>query len=118
MHREYRPADMHDRRSHAFGHDHGHAHPEASHHDHDHHHDDRVLYGLTAVMGLLLAGELVFGAMGWESWRAPWGLSLALVAAVVGGARIVYGALEALLQGRIGADVALAQACVAALVIG
>ena len=111
MHREYRPTEMNDLRAHAVD---GHKHDGS----HEHERDDRALYALTALMGLLLGGEVLLGWLGWESWRAPGGVSLALVAAVIGGARIVYGALDALFQGRIGADVALAQACVAALVIG
>ena len=55
--------------------------------------------------------------LGLPEWR-PLGLSLSLVAAVLGAVYIVYGALEALVHGRIGADIALAQACLAALVIG
>ncbi len=109
MHREYHPADMHHLRAHAF--DEGGA---AAHHHDDH----RALYALTALMGLLIGGDLLFGALGWEAWRAPMGVSLVMVAAVLGGARIVYGALEALVHGSVGADVALAQACLAALVIG
>src|SRR5439155_16973397 len=57
-------------------------------------------------------------ALGYPGLRAPFGISLVLVAALLGAARIVYGALEALVHGRIGADIALAQACLAALVIG
>src|SRR5262245_50545931 len=106
MHREYRPADMEHLRAHAFG-GHGHGGDDHHHHPHDdhqeHHHDDRILYALTALMGVLIGGEVVFGWLGWESWRAPWGVSLALVAAVIGGSRIVYGALEALFRGSIGA---------------
>jgi Cu+-exporting ATPase len=117
MHREYRPADMNHLRAHAFGGGHGHDHHHHDH-EHDHTHDERALYLLTAVMGALIGGEVVFGWLGWEGWRAPGGVSLALIAAVIGGFRIVYGALEALAHGRVGADVALAQACVAALVIG
>ncbi len=113
MHREFHPNDLHHLRAHAFGDD-GH------HHDHhDHHHDDhRSLYALTATLGVLLAADLVFGWMGWTTLRAPFGLSLAMVAALIGAARIVYGAIEALAAGRIGADIALAQACLAALIIG
>ena len=62
--------------------------------------------------------DVLFAGLGWESWRAPGGVPLALVAALIGGARIVYGALDALIHGRIGADIALAQACLAALAIG
>ena len=118
MHREYRPADMHDLRAGAFGaaqnHDHHHDHPE--HHVHER--SDRSLYTLTAVLGALIGADVLFGALGLESWRAPGGVSLIVVAALLGGARIVYGALDALLHRSIGADVALAQACIAALVIG
>jgi Cu+-exporting ATPase len=118
MHREFHPSDMHDLRAHAFGGE-GHHHDHDPTHDHGHdHHDERSLYLLTATLGLLLAGDLVFGAMGWQSLRAHFGVSLAMVAALIGGGRIVYGAIEALAAGRIGADIALAQACLAALIIG
>jgi Cu+-exporting ATPase len=106
MHREYHPADMHDLSAHVFS------------GKHEHREDHTSLYVLTALLGLLIGGDVLLGWLGWESWRAPFGVSLALVAAVLGGARIVYGALESLLDGRIGADLALAQACLAALVIG
>src|SRR5439155_22359415 len=46
------------------------------------------------------------------------GYRIALLAAVLGGARVLYGALEGLLEGRLGADLALAIACVAAILIG
>lgn len=101
-------------RAQAFGGD-GHHHD----HDDDHHHDDhRGPVGLTAVLGALLAADILFGWLGWTSLRAPGGVSLAMIAALIGAARIVYGALEALFAGRIGADIALAQACIAALIIG
>ena len=109
MHREYHPADMHHLRAHAFDERGRHEHGFAEH---------RSLFLLTAVLGLLIGGELLFGAVGWESWRAPWGISLVFIAAVIGGVRIVYAAIDALAHGRIGADIALAQACLAALVIG
>ncbi len=118
MHREYHPADMHHLRAHAFGasgHDHG---PDAAPLDAHHHHDDRSLYTLTAILGVLIAVDVVATWLGWESVRAPFGVSLIWVAAILGAGRIVYGALEALMEGRIGADVALAQACLAAIVIG
>ena len=108
MHREYHPADMHVLHSHAFEEGDGHR----------HHDDHRALYCLTIVMGLLIGADVVFGGLGWERLRAPGGVSLALIAVVLGGVRIVYGAIEALAHGRIGADIALAQACLAALVIG
>src|SRR5205814_8724565 len=45
------------------------------------------------------------------------GYRIALLAAVLGGARILYGSLDALFQGRVGADLALAIACVAAILL-
>jgi Cu+-exporting ATPase len=108
MHREYHPADMHHLRAHAFEDGGHHAHAE----------DHRSLYLLTALLGLLIGADVLFAALGWEAWRAPAGIALVKVAAILGAAKIVYGALEALVHGRIGADIALAQACLAALVIG
>ena len=113
MHREYHPEDMHHLRAHAFGEGQGQEHEHA-----DHHHDERSLYALTAILASLIGADLVFGWLGWEAWRAPMGVSLAWVAAILGAGRIVYGAVEALAQGRIGADIALAQACLAAIIIG
>ncbi|HEX8200987.1 MAG TPA: hypothetical protein VF590_10895, partial [Isosphaeraceae bacterium] len=111
MHREYQPALM--------GHDHAH-HPEgatpAPAHDHDA--ERRALVATTAVVGLLLGADLALAAWGEPAWRRPFGVSLALVAAVVGGGRVVYLALAALFEGRIGADIALAIACVAAALLG
>ncbi len=80
------------------------------------------LYALTAVVGLLLAGDMVLGLAtlpgGWEWLRAPWGYRLALFAAVSGGARILYHSLENVLAGRFGADLALTTACLAAIALG
>ena len=45
-------------------------------------------------------------------------MPLALIAAVIGGGRVVYLALAALFEGSIGADIALAIACVAAACLG
>ena len=119
MHREYHPADMDRLRKGAFGTPHVHDHSHEHGHEHEHGSENRRgLYVLTALMGALLGAELLFGGLGWENYRAPGGVSLAFVAALIGGSRIVYGALEALLQRSIGADVALAQACLAALIIG
>src|SRR6266508_2518231 len=67
-----------------------------------------TLYALTLLLGLLIALHLF----------TPWtfyGWELALVAAILGGARILYTSLEALFEGRVGADLALALACVAAI---
>ncbi len=124
MHREYHPDAMNPLRAHAQAHGHD------EHHHHQHgdgdasrshahaHHDDRSLYALTFVLGVLIGGDVLLGWLGLEAWRRPGGISLVWVAAVLGAVRIVYGALEALAHGRIGADIALAQACLAALLIG
>jgi Cu+-exporting ATPase len=84
------------------------------------------LYLLTALLGLIIAADL------WPilaRWLEALGLSvptwsneiggyrIALIAAVLGGARVLYGSLDSLLQGRIGADLALAIATVAAILI-
>ena len=81
------------------------------------------LYLFTALLGVLLALDLLPAAAGWlGGWGVtpPWGRELfgyrfALIAAVLGGARVLYGALDRLLDGRVGADLALAIACVAAI---
>lgn len=109
MHREYQPDDIRHRHAHAFD-------PDAREGAHEHGHG--ALFLLTAILGLLLAADLLLPVLGLDRLRSPFGVSLALVAAVLGGARIVYGALDALGHGRIGADLALAQACLAALVLG
>lgn len=92
------------------------------------------LYLLTGLLGVLIGMDL------WPvvaDWAATLGVSLptwprafalgtakmepiriALIAAVLGGARTLYGSLESLLEGRIGADLALAIACIAAILTG
>ncbi len=111
MHREFQPGLM------ASGH-------ADDHHRHDHHraHDHavelRALVATTAVVGLLLGLDLVLGLAGAEAYRRPFGVSLSLAAAVIGGGRVIYLALAALLEGRVGADIALAVACVAAGLMG
>jgi Cu+-exporting ATPase len=79
---------------------------------------ERALLGFTAVLGALIGGDVALSLLGWSPARAPDGLSLSLAAALVGAVYIVYRALVALAQRRIGADLALAQACLAALVLG
>lgn len=78
----------------------------------------RPLYALTALVAGLVAADLLLWRLGYESLRNPWGVNLALAAAVIGGARIVYAAVMGLLDGKIGADLALAIALVAAIVLG
>src|SRR3954451_2866971 len=119
MHREFNPAQMafgHTHTSDHHHHDHGHGqgHP---HQEHDHEAELRMLVATTVVVGVLVVADLVLGAWGNE-YRRPFGVPLSLLAAVIGGGRVVYLALAALLEGRIGADIALAVACVAAALMG
>ena len=84
------------------------------------------LYVLTAGVATLLIADWVLTStagttptprlQGWPT--SLFGYRFALVAAVVGGARILYHALDGLLSGRIGADLALTIACLAAIVLG
>jgi heavy metal translocating P-type ATPase len=112
MHREYDPTQM------RLGQAHSHEHPHADHaHSHDPDAERRVLIAATSVVGLLLAAHLITGFWAPE-WQRPWGIPLALLAAVIGGGRIIFLALAALFEGRVGADIALAIACVAAALAG
>ena len=77
----------------------------------------RALYGLTAVVGLLVAADVLFWWLGYASLRAPLGVNLSLLAALLGGGRIIYGAICSLLDGKLGADIALAIALLAALLL-
>jgi hypothetical protein len=56
-----------------------------THHDQNHAHDPeaerRALVAATSVVGLLLGAHLVVGALG-TGYERPWGVPLALVAAV------------------------------------
>jgi Cu+-exporting ATPase len=129
LHREYRPDQMRlGVPSPPHGHDdhgHGHHHQGAAAHDHGHGHDHdhdpdaerRWLWAATAVVGLLLLADIVLGVLG-SPWQRPFGVPLALAAAVIGGGRVVYLALAALFEGSIGADIALAIACIAAACLG
>lgn len=79
------------------------------------------LYLLAAVVGLLLLADFVLGAIdvpAWAKYRTLFGFRLALWAAVLGGARILYHTLEGLFAGRVGADLALTIACLAAILLG
>jgi Cu+-exporting ATPase len=107
MHREYRPDHMHHGEEGAFGL------PIV-----DHEHDERALIAFTALLGGLIGVDLVLGLVGWDRGRFPMGLAPAMIAALLGAVYIVYGTLRSLLRRRIGADLALAQACLAALMIG
>jgi Cu+-exporting ATPase len=104
-------------------------HREISHRDDAFEQESHLaLYLLTAVMGLLIGLDLWPLLAGWlrtQGLDLPSGprefygpYRFALLAAVLGGARILYGSVESLLDGRLGADLALAIACIAAILIG
>jgi P-type Cu+ transporter len=87
------------------------------------------LYVLTACVAALLFADLWFaaatggtssasGGLGGTIPNALFGYRFALLAAVLGGSRILYHALDGLMSGRIGADLALTIACLAAIVLG
>src|ERR1700677_2820602 len=82
------------------------------------------LYLLTGLLGVFIALDIVPEAAKWlgissiGNWPREWlGYRFALFAAVIGGARVLYSSLQSLLEGRIGADLALAIACIAAILI-
>ena len=84
------------------------------------HYQSLPLYVLTAIVAALLLADFLCGS-GWiadaDNWQAPWGFRLALIAAVVGGARIIYSTLEGMIDGRVGADLALAIALLASILL-
>jgi Cu+-exporting ATPase len=106
MHREYRPEELQplDADPFALG-------DSAAQSDRS-----RGLYVFTALLGVLIGADVVLDFLGLSSWL-PFGLSLSWVAAILGAVYVVYGALEALVRRQLGADFALAQACIAALVL-
>src|SRR5215813_10005503 len=73
------------------------------------------LYAMTGLLGLLIAIDVLPRLFGWPVSAGPF--RFALIAAVLGGARILYQSLQSLLEGRLGADLALAIACIAAILI-
>jgi len=85
----------------------------------------RTLYFLTSVVAILIALDLFrFFPPLWLTYLGGkpewfpgeiWGLRFALIAAVIGGARALYSALDSLTQGRPGADLAIAIAALAAI---
>jgi Cu+-exporting ATPase len=85
------------------------------------HYRSAPLYVLTSLAGgLLLADVLLDQAWAgpWSAWRFLFGYRLALWAALLGGARIFYHALDGLTSGRVGTDLALTIAFLAAIVLG
>src|SRR5262245_32896732 len=103
-------------------------HREISHAEQAFEQESRLsLYLLTGLLGLLIALDLwpafanwdLVRSLGLPKWpREVLGFRIALIAAVIGGARTLYGSLEALFEGRIGADLALAIATIAAILVG
>jgi Cu+-exporting ATPase len=90
------------------------------------HKSNLSLYLLTALVALFVGLDLWPDFASWASssgltlpsWpREVYGWRFAHIAAIVGGARILYGSLDGLVEGRIGADLAVAIACGAALLI-
>ncbi|MAG93866.1 MAG: hypothetical protein CMJ48_08975 [Planctomycetaceae bacterium] len=79
------------------------------------------VYALTALVGLLLLADFVIGlvdAPEWPGYQQPFGYRLALIAALLGGIKILCQTFEGLFEGRVGADLALTIACLAAIVLG
>lgn len=92
--------------------------------DDNFHWQSAPVYVLTVIVGLLLIADLVAGNAGmipaWqsaESWQTVFGFRLALLAAVIGGARILYQTLDDLADGRFGAGLALSIAVLAAIAL-
>jgi len=85
------------------------------------------LYLLTLILGLLIGWDILPWLSSrvelWTGFSLPFfpneirGVRIALIAAILGGARVLYGSLDSLLQGKLGADLALAIACIAAILI-
>ena len=97
-------------------------------HTHEAFHQERnlSLYLLTGLIGLLIAADLWPALVSWlnleslPTWKREFygSYRFALLAAVLGGARVLYGSIDSLLSGRLGADLALAIAAIAAILIG
>ncbi len=87
-----------------------------------------TLYLFTGLLAVLLIGDLwpqlakwfgetIYAIPTWTTTQL-YGFRFALIVAVLGGARVLYGSLEKLSEGRVGADLAIALACIAAILIG
>lgn len=86
-----------------------------------------TLYLFTGLLALIIGADLWPILAAWEplrSWGLPtwprelFGFRIALIAAILGGVRTLYGSLEGLFEGRLGADLALALAVIAAILAG
>ncbi len=90
----------------------------------NYHYVSAPLYLLTGIVAALLFLDWFLSfrlsAIDATAGAAPivFGYRLALLAALLGGARILYHTLDGLLSGRVGADLALTLACLAAIVVG
>jgi Cu+-exporting ATPase len=74
------------------------------------------LYAMTALLGGIIVADVVLWFLnGREAPAVIFGFRLAVVAAVLGGARILYTSVDSLLEGRLGADLALAIATIASI---
>lgn len=88
------------------------------------HYRSAPVYLLTAAVAILFGADILIGLLekagvsGWSQYQQLAGFRLALLAAVLGGARILYRTLEGLFDGKVGADLALTIACLAAIVLG
>ena len=86
---------------------------------------DLSLYALTLLLLALLTADLWPLIASWLSVELPtwttrelYGYRFALIAAVLGGAKILYGSLDRLFtEGKVGADIAVAVACAAAIML-
>src|SRR5437870_3390049 len=100
-------------------------HREISHADRAFHRESNYpLYLMTALLGLLMAYDLWPAFAGWiapsgislPTWpREILGCRIMYLPAILGGARVFQNSLENLLKGRLSADLAIAIACVAAI---
>jgi P-type Cu+ transporter len=87
------------------------------------------LYFVTALLALLIGRDLAAPFAQWlvsldigleikPLGRELYGYRYAMIAAVIGGGRVLFHSLEALFEGRFVADLAIAVACIAAILIG
>lgn len=85
------------------------------------HYESAPLYLLTIVVALLMIADVTLASVSSIKQAVGptlFGYRLALLAAIIGGARIFYHSLDGLLSGRFGADLALTIACFAAILLG
>src|SRR5262245_59350091 len=100
-------------------------HREISHADQPFYRESNLsLYLLTGLVGLIIAVDLWpvvagwFPGLGLPTWpNEVGGYRIAALAAVIGGVRVAFTSVESLLDGKVGADLALAIACLAALLL-